>query len=253
MFEWLAVHEHLIMGIIFMVVLGPAVGNYACSVVYRLPRGQTPFERSPYCGHCGADLQPRDLFPILSWLSTSGRCRYCFGPIPSIYTVIELVCAAVFITYFVYFGISEIFILTLFYAVFVVILAAIQWQQGWISSTIYSYAFLCNVILYALYDGSIYGWVGSVMVTLVACLAAHRVACWYLRRESRPFDTPWIWWMVLLATFTPVQPQGGLLNMKALLVPAAVLLFYRMMPTAMRRWALVPVAAMALVDPILTF
>ncbi|MFZ8393333.1 prepilin peptidase, partial [Staphylococcus aureus] len=77
-----------------MLVLGPAVGNYACSVVFRLPRGQTPFERHPFCGHCNADLKPVDLFPILSWLSTRGRCRYCGGEIPALYTVVELICGA---------------------------------------------------------------------------------------------------------------------------------------------------------------
>jgi leader peptidase (prepilin peptidase) / N-methyltransferase len=80
MLAFVAAHEFIIIGIIWMLVLGPAVGNYACSVVYRLPRGKTPFERHPYCGHCNADLKPIDLFPIWSWLSTKGKCRFGARP-----------------------------------------------------------------------------------------------------------------------------------------------------------------------------
>ena len=58
MLAWVAAHQFLLIGIVCMVVIGPAVGNYACSVVYRLPRGKTPFERHPFCGHCNADLKP---------------------------------------------------------------------------------------------------------------------------------------------------------------------------------------------------
>lgn len=63
MLAWIAANHFMLCGIILMLAIGPAVGNYACSVVYRLPRGKTPFERHPYCGHCNADLKPIDLFP----------------------------------------------------------------------------------------------------------------------------------------------------------------------------------------------
>ena len=123
---WVAAHQFILAGVVWMLVLGSAVGNYACSVVYRLPRGKTPFERHPYCGHCNADLKPVDLFPIISWLKTGGKCRYCGGEVPAVYTVIEIVCAAVLVTYFLRFSISEPFLLYSGYGVFVVILAAIN-------------------------------------------------------------------------------------------------------------------------------
>ena len=203
MLAWIAAHQFTLFGLIFMVVVGPAVGNYACSVVYRLPRGQTPFERHPYCGHCNADLKTIDLFPIWSWLSTHGNCRYCGGAIPSIYTVIEVVCGAVFIAYFLRFGISESFLLYTAYATFMVILAAIEWQQGWISATIYSYAFVFVMLARTLAEGTIYGVVqGSVVMGLLA-IALFRIP--KKNRSILAFEKPWIWWFVLLGALVPMQ------------------------------------------------
>lgn len=201
MLAWIAAHEFTLIGLIWMVVIGPAVGNYACSVVYRLPRGKTPFERHPFCGHCNADLKPIDLFPIWSWVSTRGKCRYCKGEIPSIYTVIEAVCGIVFIAYFLHFGVGEAFILYATYAVFVVILASIQWQQGWVAATIYSYAFICLALVRVLQEHSIYGIIQSAFLMLLAAILAHRIS---KHRQESPFEKPWIWWWVLLGAIVPV-------------------------------------------------
>ncbi len=201
LFDWIATHQWTLIGVVWMLVLGPAVGNYACSVVYRLPRGKTPFERHPYCGHCNADLKPKDLFPIISWLSTRGACRYCGGAIPSIYTVIELLCGAIFISYFLHFGMGEAFLLYTAYAVFVVILAAIHWQQGWISASIYSYAFALLAMARLLADHSIYGVVQGAFLMLIMMLILLRCS---KQRAASPFEKPWIWWFVLMGALVPL-------------------------------------------------
>jgi prepilin signal peptidase PulO-like enzyme (type II secretory pathway) len=204
MLVFIELHQALIIGLIFMAVLGPAVGNYACSVVYRLPRGQTPFERHPFCGHCNADLKPIDLSPILSWCLTRGRCRYCRAPIPSIYTFIELVCGAVFIAYFLKFNMSEKFLLYASYGTLVVILAAIEWQQRWLSSSIYGYALTCVALVRTLDDFSIYGWIKGAFFMLVIMLAFMRIA----GNKKSPFDCTWVWWFVLMGALLPMAQWG---------------------------------------------
>ena len=201
MLLWIAAHEFLVIGLIWMIVLGPAVGNYACSVVYRLPRGKTPFERHPFCGHCNADLKPIDLMPIVSWCSTKGKCRYCSGSIPNIYTLIEVVCGAIFVLYFMKFGISEQFLLYTTYAVFTVILAAIHWQQGWIAATIYSYALACIMLVRTLADHSIYPTIQGAFLMLIIMLLISRLS---KTRDQSPFEKPWIWWFVLLGALVPM-------------------------------------------------
>lgn len=185
--------------LIFLLVIGPAVGNYACSVIYRLPRGQTPFDRHPFCASCNADLNPIDLFPVLSWLLTRGKCRYCAAPIPALYTLVELACGVLFIVYFLKFNMSESFLLYSIYGTMVVILAAIHWQQGWIASSIYGYALTAVALARTLAEGSIYGFVQTGFVMLVLVLALYRVA----GNKASPFTKPWIWWFTLMGALLP--------------------------------------------------
>ena len=199
--DFLLAHQATIIGLIFMLVIGPAVGNYACSVVYRLPLGKTPFERHPFCGTCDTDLKPIDLFPILSWFLSKGKCRYCGAVIPNIYTVIEVVCLAIFVGYFLAFGISEYFLLFAAYGVFVTILASIQWQQGWIAQSIYTYALVCVALVRTLAEGSIYGWVQGAFLMLVLVVGLMRVS----GNKASPFEKPWVWWFVLLGALLPMK------------------------------------------------
>lgn len=186
-------------GLIMMLVLGAVAGSYACSAVYRLPRGMTPFQTHPFCGHCNHKLETPDLFPIVSWLRSKGKCRYCGGAIPSIYPMIEAAGLVVFGAYFLHFGISEAFILYALYGVFVIILAAIDWQQGWISQSIYGYALTCVALARTLQEATIYGWIKTGFVMLVIVLAAMRI----VGNKSDPFTKPWVWWFTLLGALTP--------------------------------------------------
>lgn len=243
MIDWINAHQFIVMGMVWMLVLGPAVGNYACSVIYRLPRGMTPFDRHPFCGHCGSDLKPRDLFPIFSWLSTRGRCRYCRGAVPGIYTLVEVLCGIIFMAYFLEFGVGEYFLLAASYGVFVIILACIQWQQGWVSSSVLAYALMCVALLRTLQEGTIYGWVSGFVIMLALTLTWQRLVSTLTRRDFRPFDAPWIWWMVVMGTLTPLS------HWRLLLVPLVLLALFRGAHAAARPWALWPVLAIALALP----
>ena len=201
--EWMNTHATTLMGLVWMVVLGPAVGNYACSVVYRLPIGKTPFERHPFCGSCNANLKPIDLFPIISYLSTRGKCRYCAASIPGIYTLIEVACLAIFVGYYLAFGMGEQFLLAVAAGVFIVILAAIQWQQGWLSASIYSYAWVCILLIRTLRDASIFPAIqGSVVALILAAIVHYTVQ--RIRQKPVQVETPYIWWAALLGLLLPM-------------------------------------------------
>lgn len=151
----------ILSGLIFMCVLGPAVGNYACSIVYRLPRGQTPFEKKPYCGHCNAMLQPIDLFPLLSFILTRGKCRYCKGSIPFIYFFIELACLVLFVVNFLLLGMSQEFILLTALGVFLIIIVAIDVSSGFISSYMMTLALSTAALYRTSLEPTIYPWFQS--------------------------------------------------------------------------------------------
>lgn len=221
-----------LMGLVWMLVLGPAVGNYACSVVYRLPIGKTPFERHPFCGSCNANLKPIDLFPILSYLMTRGKCRYCAASIPGIYTIIELACLAIFIANYLVFGMGEQFLLVTAGGVFTIILASIQFQQGWLSATIYSYAWACFLLARTVAEHSIYPAIQGFVVAMVLALALNYAHSKITKRAPR-FDAPWVWWVALTGVVLPL-PQWDLF-----LVPLLCLLLCAWCPQKRRTASIV--------------
>lgn len=112
---------------IVLAVIGLFLGSFAGATVWRIRAGQlredakagekpTPHEAREVsklpkksiledrsvCLHCGHTLHWFDLVPIVSWLSTSGNCRYCGKRIGLFEPMIELGMALFFVVSFVF-------------------------------------------------------------------------------------------------------------------------------------------------------
>lgn len=81
----------------FGFVVGAFFGSFLNMVIYRLPRRISFLKPShSICPNCKHPLAGKDLVPILSWLSTKGKCRYCGDPISSRYMFVEILTGLVF-------------------------------------------------------------------------------------------------------------------------------------------------------------
>jgi leader peptidase (prepilin peptidase)/N-methyltransferase len=72
------------------VAAGPFVGSFLGVLVARLPIGEPVVVGRSRCPHCRHVLGPIDLVPLVSWLASGGRCRYCSRPLGVFYPAIEL-------------------------------------------------------------------------------------------------------------------------------------------------------------------
>lgn len=114
--------------IIFILTLGGLVfGSFAGAQVWRLRARQLaedkttgePYDKAEYrqligltkhrlrddyshCLHCQKTLKWYDLLPLVSWLSTKGKCRYCSQPIGRFEPLIELGMTTYFILSFIF-------------------------------------------------------------------------------------------------------------------------------------------------------
>ncbi len=77
--------------------LGLIVGSFLSALTWRLPRGTSVAHGRSACPACGTPLGPRDLVPVLSWLSARGRCRHCAAAISPRYPLIEAATALLFV------------------------------------------------------------------------------------------------------------------------------------------------------------
>lgn len=78
-----------------VVILGLIVGSFLNVCIWRLPRTESVVWPGSYCPDCGQALRASDLIPLLSFILSRGRCRYCGQSISWRYPVIEAIAAMI--------------------------------------------------------------------------------------------------------------------------------------------------------------
>lgn len=219
-----------LIGLIMMLIIGPAIGNYATSVVYRLPRGQTPFEKHPYCGSCNTLLAPKDLFPIWSYVFLRGKCRYCGVHIPPVHTVVEVASGLLFVVNFLVLGFGEPFLLLTALGVFWIMLAALEHQQGKLYPLLLSFCFFLAALPRLMADGSIYPTIQSGFILFVAAVVLWRIASFRNRKTFNPEATgyrvpPFAILAALAGVCLPLPEAATALAIAGVLYAAQRLLF----------------------------
>ncbi len=149
----------VISGIIWAALMGLIAGNYASSLIHRLPRGKSLLEKAAHCGSCGTLLQVRDLFPVFSATLLGHRCRYCGTSFPSIYTLIEIILGLVFVPMFLQFGFGDVFVLVGIISTFFVIIAAIEINDNVLSGKAMVVAAIAGMLLRTHLDGQLFHFV----------------------------------------------------------------------------------------------
>lgn len=90
--------------IIYALLFGLCFGSFANVLIYRIPAGESIVRPPSHCIACGHRLTAADLIPVLSRLLLRGRCRYCGEHISRRYSVIEIMCAVLFVCMVIYTG-----------------------------------------------------------------------------------------------------------------------------------------------------
>ncbi len=89
--------------LLFVAMVGLCLGSFVTLASYRLPLDEDIVLTPSRCPHCKRRLRAHDLFPVLSWLSTRGKCRYCHTHVHWRYPFIELLsgvmCVAIYLAY----------------------------------------------------------------------------------------------------------------------------------------------------------
>lgn len=91
---------------LFLAVVGACFGSFLTLATYRLPLEQPIGRTRSRCTACGHTLGVRDLFPVLSWAFSGGKCRYCKTKVSVRYPLTELACAAVCVGIYCVWGVT---------------------------------------------------------------------------------------------------------------------------------------------------
>ena len=117
-------------------IVGAAVGSFLNVCIDRLPSGYSISYPPSHCPACGRRLAARDLFPILSYLSLGGRCRYCGDAIPWRVLAVEVTTGLIFAMLWRHYGMGIPLILALVYCCFLIVVAFIDLEHQIIPSRV---------------------------------------------------------------------------------------------------------------------
>lgn len=71
--------------------MGASVGSFLNVVIYRVPRKLSFVKGRSHCTDCNAQLEFRDMIPVVSWFVLKGRCRNCGSRISPRYPIVEAI------------------------------------------------------------------------------------------------------------------------------------------------------------------
>lgn len=71
-------------------LIGTILGSFANAIADRSLKNKS-FQGRSYCPSCKTTLRWYDLFPVLSYLSLKGKCRYCGKKISKQYWIVEVI------------------------------------------------------------------------------------------------------------------------------------------------------------------
>ncbi|UJF35974.1 prepilin peptidase [Paenibacillus hexagrammi] len=89
---------------VYIFLLGLVLGSFFNVVALRVPEKKSIVHPPSACPKCGTRLKTRDLFPVVSYLFSLGRCRYCKTKVSPIYPLGELTSALLFLWIYLHFG-----------------------------------------------------------------------------------------------------------------------------------------------------
>jgi leader peptidase (prepilin peptidase)/N-methyltransferase len=99
-------------------IYGLVVGSFLNVCIFRIPEGISVVSPPSSCSSCGHRLYFRDMIPVVNYIATKGRCRYCNASYSVQYPAIELLNAVLYLMIVLKYGWS-------FYAVVYCILVSL--------------------------------------------------------------------------------------------------------------------------------
>ena len=90
----------------FILAVGLTFGSFVTLASYRLPRSEDIVIKPSRCPKCDTKLQFFDLWPVLSWVLTHGKCRHCHIPVSVRYPLTEIATASMFLLVYFCYGLT---------------------------------------------------------------------------------------------------------------------------------------------------
>ncbi len=123
--------------LLFVILTGLTFGSFVTLAAWRLPREEDIVVKPSQCTSCKTKLGFKDLFPVLSWMTSGGKCRHCKNPIGIRYPLIELVTLGAFLLVYAKFGLTLQGVVVALFAVALLIMIVVDLEHYIIPDSIH--------------------------------------------------------------------------------------------------------------------
>jgi len=172
---------------LIILATGLVFGSFITCASYRLPRGEDIVKKPSYCPACDARLGFRDLWPVLSWVTSDGKCRHCRTFVHWRYPAIELASAATFFLIYARYGVTAQSVMLMLLAVALLIMIVVDFEHYIIPDEIH-YALLPLGVVYHWIMGTPIGEVASgFLLGVVIGPGLHYGYRWLRKKEGLGF------------------------------------------------------------------
>ncbi|ADL13273.1 prepilin peptidase [Acetohalobium arabaticum] len=132
-------------------IFGLIIGSFLNVIIYRLPEDKSIIFPRSRCTSCQTELGVIDLIPIVSFLLTKGRCRYCGAKISYQYPLVEFLTGIIFLLLFQQYYFSIQFMIYAFLSSLLLTAAVIDLKHQIIPNRITYFGIITGLILSLLF------------------------------------------------------------------------------------------------------
>ncbi|MDD4321065.1 MAG: prepilin peptidase [Acidaminococcaceae bacterium] len=153
-------------------IVGLIVGSFLNVCIYRLPLGRSIVSPPSACGTCGHVLGPLDMIPVLSYIFSGGKCRYCGSAYSMRYAIVELLTGILFVLCGLQYLPSIALLLVFAFVASLVVITFIDFDYQIILDKILIFMLVCGIAYVAVYtkdySDAFYGMLvaGSLMLII---------------------------------------------------------------------------------------
>ena len=142
-------------------VLGLVMGSFLNCAAYRISRGETFLKGRSKCPSCGHELSAADLIPVLSYIFSRGKCRYCKEGVSIRYPITEIICGLLLLGIYLHDGLTVLALRNIIFVCCLFCLSLVDMEireipdgalvisfLAWVSTAYFIYGSLREILLH---------------------------------------------------------------------------------------------------------
>ncbi len=174
-------------------IFGLLIGSFLNVCIYRIPIKMSIVAPRSHCPVCKHQLNALDLLPVLSWICSLGKCRYCGDRFSIRYMFIELGTGALFLAGYLWFDLSWMLLAYMVLTSVLLVVAFIDIDHGIIPDELVIFGMVASIplIAFGIVPGYQSGFWSNALDALLGLLAGavpliliDLMARWLLKRDG---------------------------------------------------------------------